>query len=336
MEENKQNLIDLRKRFVSDLNLPIQVLHSPYFEDRLHQLEGLFQAESKYNNLMSIINERFRSNPSLFLDEYYNVRENIIQAILKNEAYIKFNESKEIMQKYAIPKSKQFPKKNPYAEDMIGKIMLSIDLTKANFQALNFVDKNICLNSETYSDFIHKFTDLDYIVDSKYTRQVVFGKLNPSRQITVEKYIMSLVNEVIEASFKNDVDLKLICLNADELIYEVFNESLISDEKKENIIYAVKKSLNIDVKVEFFKVNTIKFKHDNGATLTIFDKHKLLSDSHSLMCAPQTYLPQILALLNDEEINDSQMTFYYEHNLAKFLSPITLDKENSSFFSKKG
>lgn len=335
MEENKQNVIELRKRFVSDLNLPIQVLHSPYFEDRLRQLEPINQAESKYNDLIDIINERFNGNPSLFLDEYYKVRENIIQAMLHNEAYIKFNESKDIMNEYSLPKTCQFPKKNPYTEDMIGKVMLSIDLRKANYQAFNFVDKDICFNTESYSEFIHKFTDLEYIVDSKYTRQVVFGKLNPSRQITVEKYIMKLANDVIYASFNNITDLKLICLNSDELIYEVANHSLINEDIKYNINRAISKSLNIDIRVEFFKVDTIKFNHDNGATLTIFNRHNILDDTDKLMCAPMTYMPQILSLLNDEEITESQMIFYYEHNLAKFLTPLRLDKENSSYFNSK-
>ena len=42
----------------------------------------------------------------------------------------------------------------------------------------------------SYEDWVKKFTDLEYIIESKYTRQVVFGKLNPSRQIKVENYMI--------------------------------------------------------------------------------------------------------------------------------------------------
>ena len=336
-ELNRQCVIDLRKRFVSDLNLPIQVLQSPYFEDRIAQLEDMFQAKTKYNNLLGVIKERFNDNPDLFLKEYYNVRENIIQTLLKNEAYIEFNQSNELLSKFAI-KNRQFPKKNPYTEDMVGKIMLSIDLSKANFQALNYVNREILLNSDTYADFIHKFTDLDYIVESKYTRQVVFGKLNPSRQITVEKYIMSLIYDKLSEDKDINDNMTLICLNSDELIYVVKDESVVSQGIKDKIISLVKENIGVDIKAEFFNITPIKFKQGNNATLTIFKHHNLLDGKDKLMCAPMTYFPQIICLLNGEKILDTHLVFYYEHNLAKFLKPLRLetelDIEKSSKFKK--
>lgn len=53
---------------------------------------------------------------------------------------------------------------------------------------MKYVNPDIVLNAGTYQDFIKKFTDLEYVAESKYTRQIVFGKMNPKRHITVEKY----------------------------------------------------------------------------------------------------------------------------------------------------
>ena len=58
---------------------------------------------------------------------------------------------------------------------------------------IKYVDPEIVLNADTYQDFIKKFADSDYIAESKYCRQVIWGKLNPKRHITVEKYMIDKV-----------------------------------------------------------------------------------------------------------------------------------------------
>ena len=337
MEELKNkkeyDWIGLKKRFVSDLNLPIQVLHEPFFTDRIIQLEKTHKSLTKWKNLIYIITYKYESNPNLFLDYYYKVREDIIQHFLSNSKYIEFNTSKDIMQRYEI-KNKQYPKKNIYAEDCVGKQYLSIDLKKANFQALRYVNKDIVDKCDSYEEFMSKFTDLEYIHNSKYTRQVIFGKLNPSRQINVEKYIMSKIDDII---IENDIlkESKIVCLNSDELIYEINNNLIINIETINLIEKLVKEQLDIIVKCEFFNVNTIKFSLPSSSTLTIYHKLNLLTNEYKLMCAPMTYIPQILRLLNNEDINISDRTFYYEGCLATFNEQLTLNKELSTFFNNK-
>ncbi len=50
---------------------------------------------------------------------------------------------------------------------------------------------------DTYEDFIGKFTDSDFIKASKYTREVIFGKLNPKRHITAEKFFINKIYQDI-------------------------------------------------------------------------------------------------------------------------------------------
>lgn len=332
-KEKEYDWIGLKKRFVSDFNLPIQVLHEPYFSDRIAQLENTYKSLTKWKDLIFLITYKFESNSNLFLNHYYEVRENIIQYFLSNSNYIEFNTSKDIIQKYEI-KNKQYPKKNIYAEDCIGKQYLSIDLKKANFQALRYVNKDIVDNANSYEEFMSKFTNLEYIYKSKYTRQVIFGKLNPSRQITIEKYIMSKIDDII---IKNNIlkESKIVCLNSDELIYEINNKSIINIKTIGLIEKLVKEQFDIIVKCEFFNVNTIKFNLPSSATLTIYHKLNLLTNEYKLMCAPMTYMPQILKLLNNEDINISDRTFYYEGCLATFNEQLTLNKELSTFFNNK-
>lgn len=329
----EQSVLNFRQRFVSDYNLPIQVLDSPYFEQRLELLEPLYKAKSKYENVIQLLNEKFEGNHNKFLMEFYNIRENIIQDILHNEAYLNFNSSTYNMKQYAF--KAEYPKKQIYSGDMIGKVLLSVDLKKANYQALRYVNKDIVFGTNSYEELIKKYTDLDYVINSKYTRQVVFGKLNPSRQITVEKYLMHLIHNIILDNFDKKHDLNIICLNTDELVYEVIGKYDELQNNMENIIHCVKDYLDINIKCEIFVLNTINFLLSNKSNLTIFHRKNLVNNEYKLMSCPMTYLPQIIRILNNEEIKDEDLVFYYEHNLSKFLYPLTLDKENSSLFKNK-
>ena len=47
MEKLSEEIKKLRIRFISDLNLPIQVIHSPYFENMLDLLEDEYKAKTK-------------------------------------------------------------------------------------------------------------------------------------------------------------------------------------------------------------------------------------------------------------------------------------------------
>ena len=88
--ETSTELKQLRARFVSDMNIPIQVLQSPYFEDRLELLEEEYGAKTSYDELMSLIYERFEGKPTNFLEYYHQVRDDIITKVTNSEAYKEF------------------------------------------------------------------------------------------------------------------------------------------------------------------------------------------------------------------------------------------------------
>ena len=179
--------IAIRKRFVSDYNLPIPIVDDEdMFMYLLNLYEEDFHSLTLYSKMVEEINEKFGGNIDAFLDNYYSVRENIIQTIENSDHFQKFNTMD--MNQFSIKDKVQVSSNNIYNANNNMDFFISIDLKKANFQALNKVDRNILLNSDTYEDFIHKFTDSQYIANSKYFRQCIFGKMNPKRHITVEKY----------------------------------------------------------------------------------------------------------------------------------------------------
>lgn len=321
MVENTLLLKQLRTRFVSDYNLPIQVLQSPYFEDRLELLEEEYGAKTSYDNLLELIDSRFDGNSNKFLEYYHQVRDTIITTILNSEAYKDFISNDKFVKNVKPICSNR----NLYTNEQDGCMFISYDMKKANFQTLRYANPAIVYDADTYESFIGIFTDLDYIKHSKYTRQVIFGKLNPKRTMNLEKWI---TNEF--AKTLNDLSVmkhcELFSLNADEIILK-WNGSEEEFEKTDivpSIIFE-----GVEYKASKFKLHSRQFKlATSSSILTVYEKEDYLNaHKRILKGVPATYMPQVYKLLGGVEINpQSDLIFYYEHELCQFLNPLELIK----------
>ena len=188
---------ELAKRFISDYKLPIPLINEEYFFYHLNLYQKDYGSLDKYNQLLDVINKKYDGDYNKFLEDYYNVRDKIITNVIENEAFQKFNTMD--MSAFSFKERLNITSNNIYNQDNIGGFFISIDLKKANFQTLKNIDKNIVFGADTYEDFIGKFTDSEYIANSKYFRNVVFGMMNPKRHITAEKYfITQIYQKVIE------------------------------------------------------------------------------------------------------------------------------------------
>ena len=132
MEQMEGNFnIDLANRFISDYKLPIPKIFSiGQFAHYLYLCEKDYKALTKYRDLINLIDEKFEGNANKFLKEYYDKREEIIQSILSNPAFIEFNNMD--MSKFAL---KDFPKdvtsKNIYnCENITDIVLLEICVIK--------------------------------------------------------------------------------------------------------------------------------------------------------------------------------------------------------------
>ena len=321
MEQTPIEIKKLRGRFVSDANIPLQVLQSPYFEDRLELMERDYGAKTKYDNLLALIKERFDNSPSKFLEEYHKIRNNIITTVLNSEAYKDFISNDKYLIKNLITIC---PSRNLYTNEQDGGLFLSFDMKKANFQTLRYANPAIVFDADTYEDFIGKFTDLDYVKESKYTRQVIFGKLNPKRTMTLEQ---SLTNEFAK-EYKQRVGIygfAPFSLKTDEIIFKFDG----SEEQFENFhINPTVEYDGITYKVSKFKLHARQFKlATSSSILTVYEKEDYLNARRRILKAvPATYYPQVDKLLRGEKINESDRVFYYEHELCKFMHPLELIK----------
>lgn len=317
--------VQLKQRFVNDFNFPIQVVTDPYFLYQLDLQEEYNGALSKWEDLMILIENHFNGNGELFLEEYRKYRDIIITDVLNKDSYKKFIGAN--MGDYVVKYIDALPKSSIYNQENDGKYLISVDLKKANFQSLKYYDPEIINNTTSYEKFIETYLGnsplLKYFQESKYSRQVIFGKLNPARQITVEKYIMSQVLKKIK---EYDCDVDIINFTTDEIIIKY------NGEEKNLSYYIFKLQEMLDIYVPFelhvkaFKLEMLQFLTSANTTLTCYVKH-FTDGSKKLMSVPAFYFSQVYKLWKEREIDeDKDLVFYFEHNLAKFLKPLEIKK----------
>ena len=313
---------NLKARFVNDNKLPINIFEEKYFTYFLSILEEEYQALSKWNNLVTQIHDNFENNPNKWLEWYYGVREKIITTIERMPEFADgFN--KISMDGYKAYNPDGVSDSNVYNGENDGKMFLSIDLTKANFQAMRYIDPKLVFYHDTYSDFIGEFTDDKYFKESKYIRQVVFGKLNPKRQVAIAKYLITQLLKCsdIHDNIVNEYGGKLISLKSDELVYHI--KEMPSQWRLDRYRSLAKEIFNIEVHCEAYKLNMMQFKTSRDIFVKVFEKEHV-GGKRELKSLSQAYFFQVYKMWKGLDINEYDLLFYYEGNIAKFLEPLKL------------
>ena len=185
-------------------------------------------------------------------------------------------------------------------------------------------------NSEkpiSYNEWISRYTDLDYIINSKYTRQVVFGKLNPSRQIKVEKFMIWKALKHFKDLFeKNQIEAKVVSFNVDEVVFETSLDVINLWDKILDDIETIKEQ-NIPIKATVFQVVLKRFKTFNDSNIDVYQKIFYRGNKENWMelkSVPLCFYAQVHKLINDMPISEYDLTFWTNDQPAKFIKPLKL------------
>lgn len=311
----------LKERFCKNYKLPIKIFDEPYFESRLNLLDPLYDCIYKYemfkNDLSNYKNE----------EEYFatdnEVLDNVINSIKNTPEYIQFNSWTLPEMDLSMKKIFEKNSKEIYTSSNIGKVLLSIDLTSANFQALKRFSPNIFYNKNTWEDYLKNFTSEYSKINSKHLRQVIFGALNPKRTVTYERYITSLLlKEIIEVENLFS-ETEIISTMNDEIVF-LINETL-PDKNNENYSELIKKidiitneiekisnKLNIKTHSEIFVLS--KEKDDST-----YKKNLFMEDKIKFKKTNNLTLPFIVREINGEEPKEEDYVFIFEGNLCKLM-----------------
>ena len=322
---------DLAARFVSDYKLPVSIISDAnVFEYELNLYEKEYQSLTKWNSLVENIEKYYGGDSDKWLKRYYDIRENIIQYIIASDEYKKFNTSSDYTTWNTLKIPKCVNSKTMYNHENCKEgcnEFISIDMKKANFQAFRYVN---VIKEKTYEDFIARFCENDfekkYVSESKYTRVVWAGQTNPSRQITLEKYLMAkLYWEVIKPVY----DTEVICFNSDEVIIRVDSND-VNNQRFDALVNAVSSNELIDVRIEKFTLSGYEFfvNKTDGTVHKLNEFYKRSCDPEGVYKSIPLPFHKILHRLLRGEVPTEQdriMTYEKKCNVL-LMEDITIEK----------
>lgn len=286
----------VKKRFVKDYGLPIQLVQNPYFKYFIELYDPVYNSISKCDLLLSTINSL--GGEKEFFETSDRIKNLIITKIKNLPEYEKLNSGdlEEFQVGGLIKKDDIFNQTN------IDKTFISFDMKQANFQAMKFFDPNLVLGAKTYEDFMLLHTDLDYFIQSKYLRQVIFGNLNPKRQQKIQKY---MIRKFIDDILIN-LELDVSCVksqSSDELIIE-------APGREEDILKLITPDW---IRVDIFKLRSLGDKY----YVKEFTDGKI-----EFKTIPGYLFAQLFKKWFNLPINQNDLSFFFEGQVAIFKDPI--------------
>lgn len=300
------------KRFIKDFSLPIQVTSPEYFDYFKNLYSSLYDIPTKERWLNEAISQA--GSEEKFIDVMSVTRNKIIESIKETEAYnafIDYNNPDFLPNgRFAISQEIEgvkFSKSSDiYNHGNADKEFISIDLCKANFQTLKYYNPDIVFGANTYEEFISIFSDFEYLKQSKYLRQVIFGNLNVGRQITIEKFLTS---KVLGRILNFGVSAKDVLVFTNDEI--VFRADGYSEDDIRNFVDGFD---DINAKVTKFKLVQIEDKD--------FYVKELSNGTKTFKKVPVVYFAQAFKKYFGYEIEDRDLLFVYEGRMAKLLESI--------------
>lgn len=317
----------VKKRFVKDYNLPITLFRNDIFEYFMDLYDAHMGTGDKWNKLLEVIDVLGGE------EGYFNESSRIINEVTKE---ISEHPEYARIQSMVLPVSNAptIEKRNIYHPDFVGKLLISIDMRQANFNSLRFLSPELLRNADNYGSYLKNFTKHDYYLDSKQIRQVIFGNLNPKRQQSVQKYIMSETLILLLREFGDVLDV--ITTGPDEIII-VYNNSLgvyvydIIDKIVEALDGLSIKNCHkihpfILEKVEGDKPFYVKIPYDIEGEISMANGLNIKSSYNSseveFKGVPSFFYAQVFKKYFKLPANDFDFLFYHEGHYAKFMSSV--------------
>lgn len=301
------------KRFIKDYSLPIQIPMEGMMDYYIDLYDPVFNTKEKWNMFTSEL-DKFPSEEE-FLTEENRIINKIVDKIKNNPIYNEFItcDIDTMIPIHADVDGVPFVKTvNLYTPSNNGKYFISMDMKKANYQALKMFSSSLVFNTNTYEEMVSKFTDSKYFKNSKHIRQVVFGQLNMNRIARQERFLNEAVLKcVIDTGYPKD---KIITFTTDEIIIECTPQMFLGASGCTTLQNHIYETTGIEVRVEDFKLiymgnNTYVKEHPNGISPTFKG-------------GSSVYFPQAYKAYMHLPLNKRDMYFKYEDQLAEFVKPL--------------
>jgi hypothetical protein len=240
------------------------------------------------------------------------VRDSMIEAVQSAPAYERLAKDRLEAYNVSVPVSR----KDVYGEDNDGKHFISIDLVKANFQALKHYDLELVRGCGNYALWVRNFTDIPYFQNSKYLRQVMFGNCLPKKQQKIQKWMIAEIIEVLTKRIGYPMDW-LCSASSDEVVIRLPDSIPLAD-----VLGTVRRYIdysNVDTHVEGFKLVRIGDKP--------YYVRELANGEVDFKGVPAYFLPQVYKKYFGKPLNDMDLSFFFEGQVAQFQNALYEDAE---------
>ena len=306
---------NIKKRFIKDYNLPISVLEEESFQYFMDLYDPLYNIKEKYK----ILNEAVEifGDEQTFLNAFNKLTNLIIDDISNKDAYKKLSNDR-VPCIYNPVKSHDISTRSIYHDDFVDKYIISIDLKHANFNSFKLYNPELVNNKETYNDFISEYTDIEYLIQSKQLRQVIFGNMLPKKQQRIQKCIIQeICDDIINKceGFSFDV----MKAGTDEVLITNFS-SESGDDESANLFVKIVESAVPDKYRNIIKSQKFKLKRahpEKPFFIKEFGEGKV-----EFKGTPVIFFPQVFKHYFNIPLTDADLTFYYEGYAVKFIKGV--------------
>lgn len=306
----------IKKRFIKDYNLPIQVIQEPYFTYAIETMDLHLDTKSKLQLLIDVVTELGAEDK--FFSEANKVKDSIINSIQLKGIYDQL--SADPLDSYEVLNN-GVRTQDIYNMGNVNRTFISLDLKHANFNVFRMYSPELVLGFDTYEDMIGSVTKFDYFKKSKYIRQVIFGNMLPKKQQRLQKFVMSQIISVLH----NDVGIDMndfVSASADEVVFAVDPKDvsmfvdMVSRKVKENPLTEKMASW---IRIESFTLKSIgdkKFfvkEQENGKV--------------EFKGIPSYFFMQVYKKFTNQPITRDDKIFYYDGMLATFEKEVFDDTQ---------
>ena len=300
------------RRWVKDFNLPIAAPDEEHINYFVNLYDKVLQTKEKYQLFNNAI-EKYGSEENFFV-ESNRIQNEIIDSIKGLPNYELFLSNTK--DNYNSTLHLNVTKDQVYKTHSDGYIFLSIDLVKANYNALKYFSSDLVLNSQNYIEFMKNFTKEEYFLTSKKFRQVVFGNINPKRQQKIQRYLIDLLFKIIDQYVSEDC---IKDITSDEVVLLVQLDKMDTYSSMINEVTIVAEQLGIEIRCDLFELQQMKPYN--------YYVRKYYDGRLDFRCIPLHHYAQVYKHYFNLPINDFDLTFYTsEQELVKSLKPLIFDK----------
>lgn len=285
----------MNKNFIRTFKLPIAIDREPYFSYFLNLLDPYYDTLRKFE----MFKKSFDAHGEMMFKNNALILNDTLKYLSQKPEYVRFSK----MDMKPFQKSLSISKRDLYTTGNEGRVYISIDLVKANFQSLKLVEPTLFDGHATFNDFAVSRGFDEVLLNSKITRQVIFGGLSPARQQSIQQFMMeNIIVDLIGKGFNKE---GIYSLSSDEMFFEDVGYDV--EEIKETAT-----RLGYEVRVERFDL------------VKPFERAYFVKEGHDgsreFKMVSTAVMAEFIKKYEGRPLEDTDLYFYDENKrLSKFI-----------------